>query len=263
MNQERLRARVFTVAITLISRALMFRDRFFRVTDGLQSPAGGERFFFASGGRQLAAVWVAEDDDRPALLICHGIGETVEHWSGVQAYLQKYGIGSMVFDYSGYGRSEGQVGAKACDEDLISAYREICRHAQPNTRIFVLGFSLGSGIAASGAPRLEPPPAGLFLCEAFPSFRRAALEMGVTRGIVGLLPDIWNTVDAVERSGLRTCVVHSDSDRLFPLAMGREIADACGDRADLVVVSGCAHNELYLRPTEAYWGPIVERMMRE
>jgi alpha-beta hydrolase superfamily lysophospholipase len=255
------RSRFFSVSISLVSGGLMTRDRLLRVTRRLRKDAAREEFFFASGTRKLAGVWVGAGDGAPVILLCHGIGETVGHWSAVQAYLSERGVGSLVFNYSGYGASSGRVSAEHCDEDLASAYTELRRRVGPERRVFVLGFSLGSGIAASGVGALEPAPAGLFLCEAFPSFREAVRVMGFPFWVARAFPDIWNTAEAVTRLSLAVCVVHSDGDRLFPVEMARRIASACGERGELVVASGLTHNEPYLRPTDAYWGPIVERVL--
>jgi hypothetical protein len=220
---------------------------------------GVEEFFLVSGERRLAAAWVAAEDDAPAILICHGIGETVEHWSAVQAFLQERGISSMVFNYSGYGRSSGAIRAENCDQDFVSAYAEIRRRVGAKRPVFVLGFSMGSGIAGSGIGRLSPPPSGLFLCEAFTSFREATRATGVPGRIARYAPNIWDTVTAMRSIQMPVCVVHSDADRVFPVEMARRIVEACGERGELVVVKGLKHNEPYLRPTEAYWGAIVER----
>jgi pimeloyl-ACP methyl ester carboxylesterase len=167
----------------------------------------------------------------------------------------------MVFNYSGYGASSGRVSAENCDEDLVSAYAELRRRVGPDRRVYVLGFSLGSGIAASGVGALHPAPAGLFLCEAFTSFREAVRVMGFPQWVENSMPEIWDTVEAVKRWHIPVCVVHSDGDRLFPMEMARRIWNACGERGELVVARGLTHNEPYLRPTDAYWGPVVERMI--
>jgi pimeloyl-ACP methyl ester carboxylesterase len=254
------RSSFFTMAISLVSGGLMTRDRLLRVTRRLRKDAAAEEFFFASGARKLAGVWVGAGDGAPAILLCHGIGETVGHWSAVQAYLSERGVGSLVFNYSGYGASSGWVSAEHCDEDLVSAYAELRRRVGPDRRVFVLGFSLGSGIAGSGVGALAPAPAGLFLCEAFTSFREAVRVIGFPKWIADAFPAIWDTVEAVKLLEIPVCVVHSDGDRLFPMAMARRIADACA--GELVVVSGLTHNEPYLKPTDAYWGRIVERVLR-
>jgi len=261
MGLGRWQAGLFTVAMTLVSRGLMARDSLLGVVRGLRKHAAREEFFFRSGSRRLAAVMVAGERGGSVVLICHGIGERVEHWSAVQAYLRDRGVGSMVFNYSGYGASSGHICAEYCDEDLASAYAELKRRVGEVAPVFVLGFSLGSGIAGSGAGSLQPPPAGLFLCEAFTSFREAAHAAGLPRWMARAAPDIWNTVDAMRRIRMKVCVVHSDGDRLFPMEMPRRIVDACGKRGELVTVAGLSHNEPYLRPGDDYWGPIVERVL--
>lgn len=50
------------------------------------------------------------------VLLCHSVGESIEHWSAVQALFHDYEIGSLVFNDSGYGKSLGQV-YRAVDGD--------------------------------------------------------------------------------------------------------------------------------------------------
>jgi hypothetical protein len=102
----------------------------------------------------------------------------------------------------------------------------------------------------------------LFLCEAFSSFREAVRVIGFPRWIEDAMPEIWDTVDAVKALTLPVCVVHSDGDRLFPMEMARRIVAACPGNGELIEVHGLTHNQPYLRPTDAYWGPIVERVLR-
>jgi len=248
--------------ISLISQALMARDEVLGVAERMRRDPSREEFFFSSGGRRLAGVWVGAGVGAPAILLCHGIGETVEHWSAVQAYLRERGVGSLVFNYSGYGESSGRICVENCDEDFVAGYAELRRRVGPGGRVFVLGFSLGSGIAANGIAGLMPPPEGLFLCEAFTSLREAARAGGAPGWMVREIPNVRDTVRAVGLMQLPVCVMHSDGDRLFPVEMAMKIATACGDRGELVVASGLRHNEPYLKPTDAYWAPVVERVLR-
>jgi len=254
------RAEIFSVALTLVSHVLLARDTLLSRTRNEAKAESSEEFFFASGARRLAGVWVAAAEDAPVVLLCHGIGETCGHWNAVQAWLAQHGVGSMFFNYSGYGKSSGQISAQHCDEDLRSAYAELRRRVGPEARVFVLGFSLGSGIAASGVAELAPMPAGLILCEAYTSFREAVHATGLPRWVAQGFPNVWNTVAVVPTLELSVLVVHSDRDRLFPVEMARRIAQACGDRCELAAVHGLTHNEPYLRPTEVYWGPVLRWM---
>ena len=249
------------VALGVVSGALMLRDALLGVTRRLRRHPLAEAFFFASGERKLAATFVQAEPGAPVMLLCHGIGEMVEHWSAAQALLRDRGIGSMVFNYSGYGRSTGRVHQENCDADFIAAYAELRRRIGNELQVFVLGFSLGSGIAAQGVAFLHPPVAGLFLCEAFDSFHEAACAAGLPRWIVQRVPDIWKTAAIIPQLQMPVCVVHSTGDRLFPLAMPQRIVAASNGAAELVVINDLAHNEPFLKAVERYWEPIVQRVL--
>ncbi|MDP9050124.1 MAG: alpha/beta fold hydrolase [Acidobacteriota bacterium] len=251
-------ARVLTGGISLVSHMLMTRDRIFGRVDRIPQDPSREEFFITSGGRRLAAVWVAGPQGAPAILLCHGIGETVEHWGAVQLYLRQRGVSSLICNYSGYGKSEGRISPEHCDEDFVAAYAELRRRVESDARVYVVGFSMGSGVAASGVGKLVPAPDGLFLCAAFSSFRGAMRAMWVPGWLTQWLPNIWDTVEAVRTLRLPVCVMHSDTDEMLPVEMARKIASACG--GDLVIVHGLRHVDPYLRPTDVYWGALLERV---
>ncbi|WP_213805866.1 alpha/beta fold hydrolase [Granulicella sp. dw_53] len=262
MATEQRKLRSLSWMLTAISRGLILRDRLRGITRGLRRHDARQEYFITSGTRKLSCVYVPGIEAAPAVLLCHGIGETVEHWSAVQALLRDHDIGSLIFNYSGYGKSSGRVRAEHCDEDLVTAYTELRRQVGAQTPVFVLGFSLGSGIAAHGIAALHPPPAGLFLCEAFDSFREAASAAGLPRRLARMLPDVWVTVANMEQVQIPVWVIHSDGDRLFPLEMPRKIAKACGQWGELIVLEGFTHNEPILTASETYWQPIIERIKR-
>jgi uncharacterized protein len=252
------RSQVFAVVITLVSRILMARDTLFGLVQGLARSPRQQEFTFPSGDRSLAAAWVPGAPGGPVVLLCHGIGETGAHWTAVQAYFAEQGVGSMFFNYSGYGRSSGTIRAEHCDQDFFAAYGELRRRVGPDAAVFVLGFSLGSGIAANGVRSLRPPAAGLILCEAYTSFRDAVCATGAPRFVALGFPDIWNTVAIAPSLKMPVLVAHSDADHLFPLAMAQRNAAAFGGRAQLFIAKGVAHNQPYRKPGDAYWAPVIE-----
>ncbi len=252
----------FTVAITVISRACSLRDRALgrvgRFAAGA-APQPAARHAIPSGGGLLDAVHVRPGDGPPraALLICHGIGETVEHWRPVQNLLAAQGIASLVFDYSGYGRSKGAVDWSQCEQDAIAAFAFL-RALEPGAPASLLGFSLGSGIATAIVERTGPER--LVLCAAFTSFRDAACSMGVPRRCAVVLPPIWSGEGPLRRCRIPVLIVHGERDRTFPVQMASQLADWGGRNAELVVVPNHAHNEPFYRPRLAYWGHVVAHL---
>jgi len=126
----------FTIALTCISRTLILRDCVLGwVGPGLRETPGLsiQRLTIASGANLLDAIFVepTTSSARAALLLCHGIGETVEHWFPVQQLFAANGVSTLLFDYSGYGRSTGRPSAAQYDLDALSAFHEMRRLTEP------------------------------------------------------------------------------------------------------------------------------------
>jgi pimeloyl-ACP methyl ester carboxylesterase len=255
---------IFSIATLSISRALLVRDVLLgRIARGpCESSASLQfsRHSIPSRGHMLDAVLAkpAPGSERAALLICHGIGETVDHWRGVQRLLAQHGVVSLVFDYSGYGRSAGIFTSNQSERDAIAAFRWLGANTGiPD--IALLGFSLGCAIAASIVSKV--PAQHLVLCSAFTSLREAAISGGVPRRLTYLLPPIWHTVDLLPHCRIPVLILHGDQDRLFPIQMASDLKAACGSSSRLVLVKGHSHDEAYRRPQLSFWGDVVSYLL--
>jgi hypothetical protein len=209
-----------------------------------------------SGNHVLDAVFVTPDANavKAGLLICHGIGETVEHWFAVQQLLAAAGVASLVFDYSGYGRSSGFFNAHRCEQNAISAFTHLQLLISP-LPVSVLGFSLGSGIAAAIVSKV--PVHRLLLCAAFTSLRKAAVSVGIPKSLACAVPPVWDARKALVACTIPVLVVHGEMDRLFPVEMAEELTACCGSQSELVIVPMLSHNEPFYRPQLFYWGRIA------
>jgi alpha-beta hydrolase superfamily lysophospholipase len=253
----------FTFAITCISRALALRDRVLGwVGPGAQDTPGLSitRFSIPSGANLLDAVFVAPADTPPraALLICHGIGETVAQWFPVQQLLAANGVVSLLFDYSGFGRSTGAPDWVQYDLDALTAFRTLQRLA-PGVPNALLGFSLGSGPAAAivntAAPNL------LVLCSAFTSFRAGAHARWIPQILSPLVPPIWQAHESLRNCRVPVLIVHGEKDGLFPVQMARDLVACCPEPAELIVVPNVTHNQPFRKPELSYWNPIIRRLI--
>jgi uncharacterized protein len=221
-----------------------------------------EQLTFASGDRKLDAILVrATADTAPALLIFHGTAEAVSFWADTQALLYRHGITSMVFDYSGFGRSTGQPSATHIEEDADSAYSTFVRVVHPRARHYVLGYSLGTGVVFDAIPRFAPPPAGVVFAASYSSARDGAVRFGlIPKWATFLLPDLWNNVRDTRNLRQPLLVLQSDADQLFPLSMAKAVYDAATVPKQMVVLHGYKHEDGHLRPTDEYWAPVVRFM---
>jgi uncharacterized protein len=252
---------MFCAGVTCIARGAVLRDHVLgRVRKMRRQAKEGthpvSRHSIPSGGRALDAVLVQPvAKPRASLLICHGIGETVEYWTGVQHLLASKGVATLVFDYSGYGRSSGAVDWRRCEDDSVAAF-EYLKSMRMGAPASLLGFSMGSGIATAILNRTKPER--LVLCAAFTSFRDAACSMGLPRRCCVALPAIWGGEAPLRGCARPVLIVHGERDRTFPVTMARRLAEWAGPTAELVVAPGQRHNEPFQRPHLAFWGPVAE-----
>lgn len=254
----------FTIALTAISRFLQFRDR---ILEALGSAPHGDfsghpaiRYTIPSSPNLLDAVFVlpSQAPARAALLICHGIGETVRRWLPVQQLLAAHGVASLVFDYSGYGRSTGSIDYTQCEQDSVAAFQYLERLA-PQLPASILGFSMGSGVVAAIANRVHPHL--LILGAAFPSFRAAARAARIPAALTNHVPPIWDARDSLRACAAPILIVHGEKDALFPVHMARQVAACCPGPVELLIAPGIGHNQPFRRPRLDYWGPILARLM--
>jgi alpha-beta hydrolase superfamily lysophospholipase len=226
--------------------------------DALGAPS--QRLVIHSDDRRLQASWVPVADPRaPALLVFHGDGEDLSRWAAVQAHLHAAGVASYVFDYSGYGDSEGRPTLARLRQDALAAWtRFVALTPQAGSR-FVLGFSLGSAVLLEVAPQLEPAPKGLIVGAGFASAREMAVLTGlVPRWAAWLLPDLWNNERHIAQVQQPLLIVHSRADEDVPLQDALRLCRAARAPRRLVMLDGLAH-EAPLEPAQSapFWSAVL------
>jgi hypothetical protein len=239
---------------------MILRDRVFGLSKKGRLPAGiherALRHSIVSAASRLDAVFVepVSSPAHAAVLLCHGIGETVEQWFGAQQLLAANGVASFVFDYSGYGKSTGRPDWDQFEQDTVAAFKSL-RELAPDLPASVLGFSLGSGVATATINRLDAHC--LILCQAFTSFRGAAAAAWIPKGLTRLVPPIWHAQQPLADCRLPVLIVHGEKDRLFPPKMASELAAFCSPAAKVLLIPETSHNQPFRRPHLDYWGPII------
>jgi hypothetical protein len=261
---DKMRNILLNITVTATARICLARDRLLHRLpwDGRMETAGPgtSRHSIRSGKNVLDAVLVRpQSTPRASLLICHGIGETVELWHRVQQMLAENGVASLVFDYSGYGRSTGFFSAGQAERDAIAAFQLIEKLTAP-LPVSILGLSLGSGIAAATIKNV--PAHRLVLCAAFTSMRNAALSAGIPKMFSAGVPPIWDAEAALRKCSIPVLIVHGEKDRLFPIRMAHELAGFCNSTHELVIIPNATHNDPFYHPQQSYWGEIIARFLK-
>ncbi|MGI9626212.1 MAG: alpha/beta hydrolase, partial [Longimicrobiales bacterium] len=126
----------------------------------------------------LAPVGFADAGPAPVIVFTHGNGELIDYWLDEFEALRAPGLGVLLVEYPGYGRSGGSPSESSITEAMTDAYDYLVSRADVDpTRIVAYGRSVGGG--AAGALVRQRPVAALVLESSFTSVRRMARRHGL------------------------------------------------------------------------------------
>ena len=219
-----------------------------------------ERVSIPSSDRKLDGFLVrAESSCQPALalLIFHGRNETVADWIGVQKFLHGKCVSSLVFDYSGHGKSSPPGTIDNMNEDSVAAVDAFLKFFPASGRRCLLSHSLGGGPLLYAATNGHASADCVIVASPFSSLRDVAIRGGAPEQVILKLPDAWNNVEAVRRLSVPLLWVHSRSDKTIPFDLGQRVYDAKAGAKAADVIDGFDHNAIYKEMPDAIWAPII------
>lgn len=105
-----------------------------------------ERVTLTSGGNKIYGYWVASGGGRPGITILysHGNKHNIdEYWDRVML-LHKLGVNVFIYDYRGYGMSEGTSSEEGIHADAEAALDYLLSRGVTADSLCLYGFSLGN-----------------------------------------------------------------------------------------------------------------------
>lgn len=170
----------------------------------------------------LPAPVTAEGGLQPVMIFGHGNGEVTDYWVTALEGFRQRGIGVLLVEYPGYGRSTGTPSEVSIRTAMDAAYDRIAADPRVDrARIFGFGQSLGGGAICLLAR--DRPLRALILESTFPS-----LNLFATRHWAPpfLLRDHLDNLTTLKHFVGPVLVIHGREDQLIPWKQGRRLAEA-------------------------------------
>ena len=195
----------------------------------------------AADGVKLSAWFVPAGPDAPVVLLCHGNGGNIGHRVESVRILHDLGLSVLLFDYRGYGQSEGRPteAGTYLDADAAWNYLTRTRGVRPSD-VIVQGRSLGAAVAAHLAA--EQTPRALILESAFTSMPDLGRQLYPFLPVRLLCRFRYDTLQAVRAVRCAVLVVHSPQDDIVPYDHGRRIYEAANEPKQFLQITG-THND--------------------
>ena len=196
------------------------------------------------GEIELSTVWVRKPEARGVVIYFHGnVGDNNRgRYQARRVLEQPYDV--VLVDYRGFGKSGGSVSDDAQLLADVQAVYDTVAAAYPEERIHLLGYSLGSGMAAYLAAANDP--AHLTLVAPYTSL------VDMKNLWFWWAPDflLKYRLDTESLLGEVDCPVdiyHGTADRLIPFDMAERLADVAWQRARLHPLRGVSHRGAILQ----------------
>jgi hypothetical protein len=206
-----------------------------------------------SGGRYRLHGWfvpAAGPEPRSTLLFLHGNAGNIGDRIGKIALFHRMGLNVFIFDYRGYGNSEGRPTEEGMYQDAEAAYDTLTARPDVNPdTVFLYGASLGGVAAVDLAIRRKVP--SLVLDSTFTS----AADMG--RVILPVAPSFLlsirlDSVHKIQRVGAPKLFIHSPEDETVPYALGRKLYEAAPGPKAFLEISG-SHNNGHVASQQKFY----------
>ncbi len=263
MNVSRRTALLATVASPLLTGCTMVENFFFYPDATNYSQPGQfglrheEVWFKAADGSRLHG-WLlpaARQPARASVLHVHGNAANISNHLPLAAWLPLAGYDVLMFDYRGFGRSEGRPSLNGVVDDAQAALGVLRAKTDAAQPLVVFGQSLGGATALRLLARDAAGMHAAIIDSAFSSYRQIGRDAAAGPLALMLpmaLPLLPGTFDdpatALARIEVPVLFVHGTADRVVPVShLDALLAAARGPHA-VLRVQGAQHMEALLRP---------------
>jgi len=210
-------------------------------------PRGAERLSVRSqDGEDLAGVHIPADEPTAERNLILGFGGNAWNAQDVAEYLHQLFPDEEVvaFHYRGYRPSKGSASAEALIADAPRVFDYAVERVRPK-RTIAVGFSIGSGIAASLATSRKVD--GLILVTPFDSLKAVAQSMYPWLPIGPFFEHEIDAGTAIAKIDAPVAIIGAERDEIVP----KERTDALRESVPNLVwndtIARAGHNDIYAR----------------
>ncbi|WP_297920908.1 alpha/beta fold hydrolase [uncultured Campylobacter sp.] len=195
-------------------------------------------------------------EPKGAILFFHGNFGDVSGWGAYGAGFAALGYDFYIFDYPGYGKSDGKISSQQqlfASADAMSRY-VLAQHSPK--KLAMIGYSIGSGIAAQQAAKWDA--ARLILLAPYFSFERLAHEKipFVPKFLIRYKIPTAEFLQAAR--GTQITLIHGAADELIPVHHSYDLAGSLKAGDLFYEIPDAPHNGLLAMP--GIWEILKERL---
>ncbi len=207
-------------------------------------------FLDTEDGVRLHGWYIPRHGAKQTLLFFHGNAGNISHRGDSVEVFHRLGLNVFIFDYRGYGKSQGETDETGLYKDARTAWRYLIKErGLDGENVILFGRSLGGAVAAELASEIRP--GGLVLESTFSSAKDVANAIFPILSRLIFLRYDFNTTARVRRLACPLLVLHSPDDEIIPFQLGEKLFRAANEPKSFVKMRG-DHNNGFLMSQPDY-----------
>jgi len=210
-----------------------------------------EEVVFKSSDALLLSGWyIPSENSKFTILFCHGNGGNIFHRLDSINIFQNLGLNCFIFDYRGYGKSEGKPSEEGTYLDAEAAYQWLTKEKKISPdNIIIFGRSLGGSVAAQLASKVTT--CALVVEGTFTSYVDIGKKFYPYMPVRLFARFSYRTIDFIKNVHCPVMFVYSRNDEVVPFEFGLELYEAANEPKEFVEIFG-SHNDGFLVSDEIY-----------
>lgn len=202
--------------------------------------------FKSVNGKMLNGLYFKRAGSKRVFLLSHGNAGNVAHRIPHVIHMLQLGASVLLYDYQGYGKSEGDPSVSGIVEDGIAAYDYLTGQLGWRANQVVLyGESLGCAVTCQIAK--QRPAAALILQSGFASLPGAARDRFIW---LNLFPDFTfpqpqlNNCEVLATNKLPLLIIHGEKDSILPIKYANQMYEAATSPKRFIRLKNSGHNDV-------------------
>lgn len=199
--------------------------------------------------------------DAPApcgtIVIFHGNGGTAFDREFYMGPLTNLGFRVILAEYPKYGGRPGRVGEKPFVADGLETVR--LAHEQYGGPLYLLGESLGCGVAAAIAAKTAVPIAGIILITPWDTLAAVAKSLFPYLPVKVFLTDRYDSIRNLQSFQKKIAVVGAEYDEILPIKHAHNLyASLPAGKKRMWVIQGATHNDWPFHASDSLWREMTD-----
>ncbi|MFL6248229.1 MAG: alpha/beta hydrolase [Thermoanaerobaculia bacterium] len=220
-----------------------------------------EHTFVTPDGVKLHAWrFDAKEPAAPVMIWFHGNAGNLTDRADMAVEHARRGISVFLFDYRGYGKSEGKASEAKLFIDSLAAFDYV--HVSGARNIFLYGESVGGPYAAYVAKERKGGVRGVIVENSFPSLKDIGNALYRPLPLGWTAPFALRTTDWLNDAGVPVLVMHGTRDGVIPYALGKKLYDDLRVPKEMLT-SDAGHCEIPLFEPARYYEAVTRFVRKE